>query len=60
MYIYRAGRYISCYMHEEHKIQGARLALDPTPLDLALELTRLHPWFLNPSISTPKPTHLHP
>ncbi len=41
----------------EHKIQGARLDKDPTPPTLhILKPTRLHPWSLNPPISTPKPT----
>ncbi len=45
----------------EHKIQGARLDLDPTPPTLHRpKPTRLHPLIPNPSISTPKPTNLHP
>ncbi len=36
----------------EHKIQGARLDLDYLPVST--------PWSLNPPISTPKPTNLHP
>ncbi len=43
----------------EHKIQGARLDLDPTPPTLHKVYLNLHvstPWSPNPPISTPKPT----
>ncbi len=35
----------------EHKIQGARLDLDPTPPTMHIP---------KPTVSTPKPTNLHP
>ncbi len=47
-------RYREMVLTAEHKIQGARLDLDPTPPTLHIpKPTRLHPLI-------PKPTHLHP
>ncbi len=45
----------------EHKIQGARLDLDPTPPTLHItKPTRLHPLIPKPTHLHPKPTHLDP
>ncbi len=56
--LYHAGTFESSFgemvLTAEHKIQGARLDLDPTPPTLHIpKPTHLHPLI-------PKPTHLHP
>ncbi len=51
--------YLEMVLTAEHKIQGRGWIQILSPY-ISLHLPVSTPWSLNPPISTPKPTHLHP